>query len=496
MQNPGLRQRRRQEDGYVILMFLLLMVLSLAVVGGSLRVSAANIRTTHAATVRTERYFQAESGMNEALSWLREHSASILKPFSSSEFLTRFDRGAPSIGTNDTGDVRIPTKIKIRGTTNSVILTNSSDLATSAFPTTSHISTGASFNATGSFSGLTFDDSKVRVTLVDAVPLDPAKDSPPLAAPDTDYYPVYRIDSLTDLDRGAHTYGFVTGNLFYVDTIGFYGRDYVDAMQNCASAKYTGANAGPINAKCPVGSQGTITVANNARIYGSARTNGGIVNPAGVCADYPSCAAGGSKCTGPACGVPGLPTYQSWDSYCPPAAGPYPDLVAGANQNLVLNSAGCYNSMTINNRGSYTLTNTTAPYFIKTFTVVGGNPLTQLKIAPSVADGTVQMYTLTVTGGNINGNQAVNNSARPSQFRLIYLGSIDLTLNGNARISMGLTAPYAGITVQGNNEFRGGIVAKNLRFTGSATVMYDEGLGGSTLTDVTFKMRQVEEYYR
>ena len=115
--NKKINASGKEESGYVLMMFLLLMVLSLTVVGGSLKISSANVRTTYDATVRTDRYFQAESGMNQALSWLRANSADILKPFKGTEFLTRFDRGTPSIGSNDTGDARIPTKIKMKGTT-------------------------------------------------------------------------------------------------------------------------------------------------------------------------------------------------------------------------------------------------------------------------------------------------------------------------------------------------------------------------------------------
>src|SRR5690606_16706653 len=133
-----------------------------------------------------------------------------------------------------------------------------------------------------------------------------------------------------------------------------------------------------------------------------------------------------------------------WDEYCPPASGPYPDYIVPANQKRILNTAGCYNSVTLNNRSQLELTVTSAPYFFKTLSVSGGHPQTQLQVNPSPADGTVQLYLLTLVTNNLNGNQTVNPTARPSQFRVNYLGTSDLTLNGNANFGMALTAPNAG----------------------------------------------------
>ena len=100
-----------------------------------------------------------------------------------------------------------------------------------------------------------------------------------------------------------------------------------------------------------------------------------------------------------------------------------------------------------------------------------------------------------MTGGNVNGNQALNPSSRPSQFRFYYLGAANLTLNGNSKIGMAVVAPNAAITVQGSNDFNGGIIAKSLTLTGSANIIYDETLGGTTLTDSNYKVKQVLEYY-
>lgn len=485
----------RNGDGYALLILLILMALSTAAVAGSLRVSSSNVRTTMATAIRAQTYFTGESGVHEALSWLRNNSQSLTSPFSKTNFNNLFTRTAPSVGDNDTGSLTVPTKIKLKNTNSSAILSTNDDLATSAFPDTTHIVTNSAFSPTAQFTSNNVGSELVRVTLVDAVPLDPAQDSPPQATSNTDYYPIYRIDAMSSTDRGAHVLGYVTGSLYYVDIIGFYGENFVNVSQDCTSTTFTGSAPGTTNAKCPVGSKGTITVANNAEIYGTARTTGSIVTAGKVCADYPSCAQQGTKCSGASCTVPNMPTFQAWDVYCP-AGTSLGNYTVAASQNKILVTPGCYDTVTINNKGSLTLVTTTSPYYFKTLTVSGGNPLTQLKVNPSPSSANVQLYVQTITGNIINGNQTVNASARPSQLRFYYLGNADLTVNGNSPVSMAMVAPYANVTLSGNSNYNGGVLARGLTMTGSGNVVYDESLGGTSLTDVTYKLRELEEYYR
>ncbi len=488
-----LYQDKEAVAGFAIVPFLILMALCTAVLVGALKLSASSTRTTFASKVRSQRYYQSEAALNQALSWIRANSQNLVTPFKGTNFYNSFDRTSPSIGANDTTTYKVPTRLKVKGTNNSVILTNSSELATGAFPSTSNIVSGVSFDAQNQFAAKPFVNSSVRLTLIDAIPLDPAKDAPPLATPETDFSPIFRLDAMTGTDRGAHVSGYVTGNLYYVDTIGFYGKDYVNVNQDCDSATSTGATPGPKNAKCPVGSRGPINIANNAKVYGSARTNG-TVSPANkVCADYPSCTKQGRVCQGSGCAVPDLPVFDSWETYCPTNHGDY---TVGANQNRILVTAGCYNTVSIGNRGSLTLQTTSAPYYFKTLTIDGGNPQTQLKIAPSPSSGTIQLYLQTITGNIINGNQTVNPAYTPSQFRIYYLGTNDLKLNGNANMAFAMVAPYANVELLGNGDFYGGIMAKSLIFNGSASITYDETLGGTALNDLTLRLRNTEEGYK
>ena len=485
----------KREAGISLIPFLVFSSICAAVLITSLKLSASTTRTTYATRLRSERYYEAESGLNTVVSWLRANSQSLVSPLTKDAFYSRFDRTAPAVGTNDTGPVQVPTKVKLKNTSNSAILTNSADLAIAAFPSASHIVSGAAFDAVNQFAGINTGNAMVRVTLVDALPLDPAKDAPPLASPDTDYYPVYRIDAVTGTDRGSHVYGYVTGNLYYIDIVGFYGRDYVDVRQDCMSASFTGATPGPYNAKCPVGSNGLISLQNNAEVYGSARTNGSISPVDHVCGDYPSCTTQGRTCQGATCNVPGLPVFQTWDQYCPPGSS-HGNYSVPDNNSRILVTAGCYDTVTINNKGKLTLQTTTQPYFFRTLTVVGGNAATQLKVAPSPNTATVRLYVETVTGNIINGNQTINPSYKPSQLRVYYLGAAELKLNGNSPLAMAVVAPYAVVDIQGNSNFHGGVIAKALKFTGSATIVYDESLGGTNLNDLTLRLRNVEEGYK
>ncbi|MCC6932947.1 MAG: hypothetical protein IT292_06805 [Deltaproteobacteria bacterium] len=65
----------------------------------------------------------------------------------------------------------------------------------------------------------------VRITLVDAIPEKANLDfgAPPAATPQTDFNPVYQVDSLIDNDRGVYVYGTVIANLNHVFDYRVYG---------------------------------------------------------------------------------------------------------------------------------------------------------------------------------------------------------------------------------------------------------------------------------
>jgi hypothetical protein len=497
---------QNSEHGYALIAFLVLMSVGMFILAGSLGLARSNARTTYASKVRTDTFYQSEETMNRAMSWLRMRSADMLYPFTRANFYTSFTRSSsPSVGANDGSYLSVPTRIKRAGTSDSIILTAASELGSSFFPATQNISTGSSFQTVSEFQSADLASAMVRVTLIDALPVDPTLDfgAPPNPAPQTDFYPVYRIDAMTAVNEGSRVLGYVVGSLSYIDTIGFYGKDYLEGLQNCDS--YISANgaysSATKRAHCPIGSETVIRVHQNTKIYGTARTNGSITtsSPWGgqVCADFVSnCPNPGQTCEGPSCAVPGLPTFQAWSSYCPTDQG---DRTVSSNQTWTVGGNGanqkCWNTVGVNTNRTLTLTTTAYPYFIRSLSFAN-NSNSRLNLSPDSAGGTISLYVETIAGDAVNGNQMFNVNNRPSQFKLYYLGTADLTLNGTADMNVAIVAPYANVVVSGNFSFSGGIIAKGLRFTGSGNVHYDESLGGQSLTDVTYRLRNELQYYQ
>lgn len=492
------------DRGYALVAFLILMALGVMIATGAINVSSTSARSAYAGKVRTERFYDAETVMSDVLGWMRANSQSLVTPFTQARFYTDFDRTSPTVGSNDESPFNVPSRLKIAGTNDSAMLVSHNDLGDEHFPSTQHVITNAAFDAESSFAS-TFANDRVRLTLVDALALDPSKDwgAPPNPGPQSDFYPIYRIDAMTDIDEGSHVFGYVLGSLSYVDTVGFYGRDFLEARQACdsynsADGAYGGGNR---RAHCPVGSNGEIRVHQNTTIYGSLRTNGDILESApwggDVCATFAiGCPDAGATCEGAGCGVPGLPTFQPWNGYCPSDQG---DRIVNANTTWNLGGGApnqtCWNNVTVNSNRTLTLTSTQYPYFINTLTL-SNNSNSRLRIAPNPPTGTVRVYVQNITGDALNGNQLVNTNNRPSQLRMYYLGNNALTLNGTADMNAAIVSPNAGVNVSGNFLFQGGILATNLTMTGSGTVHYDESLGGTWLNDMTFRLRGEVQYYR
>lgn len=498
--------KARSERGTILLAAIILMALAAIVVASSLSSTGTNSQSVVASKERSQEYFKSEETLGLAANWFRAHSTSLAMMFSRTNFYLLFDRSSPSVGSNDASNVTIPTKIKLRNTNYAAILTNDSSLASNYFPATTDTLTGAAFNPVTAFASSTFGSQKVRVTLVDAIANDSTKDygdpDTGAAQPDTDFYPVYRIDAMTDDDSGTHVSAYMTGSLVIDSGVGFYGRDYVEVRQDIDSYK---SNIGPYNtstnrfANVPVGSHGSLSLHQNEIIYGTMKTTGAIINtsPFGgeVCADFISgCPNAGTTCQGSSCTIPSLPTYSAWASYCPSNQGNV-TINPSATLTVAGNAANqkCWNTVTIGNNKVLTLTTTTYPYFFKTLTIPNNG---RINFAPSPAAGTINIYVEKFTGDNFNGNQVYNINNKPYQLRIHYLGTAALTMNGTADMNAFLVAPYAGVTVSGNFTYQGGIKATSLYMTGSGNIHYDESGDVQTISDTTYRIRNQEENYK
>ena len=501
------RYTPEHERGSTLIGVLILLSLAILVTSTALSSVSLDVRSMFEAEKRSVQYYRAEDSLGRSVSWLRNNSNSLVSPFSRTNFYTTFDRTTPTIGSNDTSLFSVASKIKRQGTTQSVILTNSALISAGYFPTTINPNTGASFNPLTQFARATLGNDIVRVTLVDAIATDPTKDygdpDSGNAAPQTDFYPVYRVDSMDSIDRGAHVFSYVVGNLVSSSGTGFYGQNLASFSQSCDSyISNNGAYSDTTKrANCPIGSNSTLQIHQSTKIYGTASTNGAIngSTPYGgkVCADFTSnCPTPGTSCAGSSCAVPVLPTYQPWNTYCPTNQG---NTTISSNTTLSVagNSASqkCWNSVTISNNTVLSLNTTTNDYFIDTLTFQN-NSNSQLSIVPSPITGTINLYVRTITGNTINGNQAFNSANKPYQFRIHYLGTNALTINGNSQIKAFITAPYASVTFSGSNEFYGGIKALSLTTTGSAGLHFDESGDVPTLSDTQYTTRGLVERYR
>ena len=507
------RASRSDESAYVLVGVLILIALSSFVAAGSLKWSAMNARTTHAIKVRTDLFYESEASVGHVVSWFRQNSQQIVTPFRREEFYQRFTRTAPSVGTNEVSTVfTVPTNIKLSGTNDSAVLTSASGLVQGQFPLTEDIVTGSNFPAVSNFYTAGHGESQVRITLVDAIADDPTKDYGPLPnpMPETDFYPVYRIDAMTGDDEGSHVYGTLIGDVVHIFDIGIYGQDYLEINQPCDS--YLSASGGysvaSRRANCPAGSNSTASVHKNEEIYGSLQTNGDIdADPpfgGDTCADFQAgCPNKGETCAGEDCGVPLLEFFDPWNVYCPSHQAP---VTYAADTTLsvvdsdpstqeVLPIDRCWQHVIIQPGVTLTLDTTDSPYYIDTLELQN-NSNSVLDIKPNPVGGTVEVWVRKIVGDSFNGNQVLN-TGKPTEFRLYYLGTDDLLLNGNADMNTALVSPNAGVTVSGNFDYHGALLAKRLDLSGSGLVHYDESLGGTgQIVDVQYRLRDLVQRYR
>ncbi len=503
------QQSRDSESAYILVGVLILLTLAAFSILIIQNQSRDTLQTTNTARARSVNYYNAEDSMARGVAWIRKNSGHLASLFSRDNFYSNFDRSTPSVGSNDSG-LEIPTLLKANGTNNSLIITNSGDLATAVFPVAISAEDGSNFDAQAEFASAALGDSLVRITLVDAVPVTAASDfgdpDDGNAAPATDFRPIFRVDSLNASDSGSHTFAYLTGMPEYNTAAGFYGRDFMEMRQSCDSyvsddgAYNAGSNR---NANCTIGSDGEVRIHQSEDIYGTAKTPDAINASApfggGVCADFdPGCPNNGETCEGDdSCAGPGLPVYQTWATYCPTDQG---NVQANRNQtiNLTVSSDApahkCWAQVSTRSpNGEIVLSSTDYPYFIEELDIANNS---QLSIVPDTPNGVVELYVMEFTGNSFNGNQVVNTNNKPYQFRIHYLGNNDLTLNGTANVNAFLTAPNAGVTVSGNFTYQGSIRAASLTATGSGALRYDESGEEQSFSDLSLDVERVSQRYR
>jgi hypothetical protein len=524
------KKNEEAQAGYTLVAVLLFVMVTAFAGASAAGVLGNSIQTMSITNTRTEEYFRNEKVFGEAVQWMRDNSTGMTDVFGRTKFYSAFKRRPPSVGSNDQGNFQVPTKIAPRTEhEKSIILVSdpillhggSNSGAQGSFPLTTDTKSGAAFDSLSALKTSHFSGKKIRITLVDAIPVDPAKDYGDAGVPpQTDFQPLYRIDvfdrekvSRGDAegpqagtssrtffkDKGGHLFGHVLGKLHYDYGVGFYGRDQVEIRQPCDS--YI-SNSGPYSQTsarphCPIGSNGPVSILNSTAVYGSVHTNNAIsaLPPFGgrVCANA-ACSEAGTTCQGDTCQVPGLPNFSAWNTYCPSNQGatiPVSGSLLTVSGNDPMQK--CWSKVRIANNRVVTLTSTEYPYFIDELDISNTG---RLNFAPSPATGTITLYVRKITGDSFNGNQVFNVNNKPYQLRLNYLGVDRLRLNGTADMSTFIIAPSAAIEVLGNFVFRGGIKATALTFNGNGSLHYDESGDITTLKGISYQFRNVTQFYR
>ncbi|MCB0339191.1 MAG: hypothetical protein KDD53_06290 [Bdellovibrionales bacterium] len=473
---------KKPERGYILIGVLILTALSLIVASGMLASSSTNTKTRVLVNTQANNYYEVEATLNNVVAWLQTNSKSLVTAFNSANFNSNFDIGSPSLGDNEGEHFGVPTMVKIAGTNNSVMLTNNDFFGTPAFPSTSHIDSGASFNPITEFQNADLGSANARVILIWA------------RETGGNYEPIFRVDVVTgnNPDRGVHAFSYVFSTLeSSTVSLGFYGKTHLTTGtgNNCFSYLYThngvSWSKGAQRSNCPVASDNTITL--KSQINGTAAS---LLDP-GIVLSNPGGNVSGDQCEGPGCHSYVFDPVNTWDGYC--AASNHGDL--NVNPSVTLPTGGCWRDVSIPNNKTLTLTDTVNPYYFRTLSFSANNAKFDFGNIPPGQKVTIYMEK---TGNDhMNGNEYYNPNNAPHQVEVIYIGTDTFKMNGNADFNAVVISPNADIDVQGNFNFYGGIFAKSIDVSGNALFNYDEGIGGTpVLSDMNFAVKKASQRYR
>lgn len=477
----------QEERGYVMVGVMILLALGLIVSAGMLNSSATNAKARALVTTQADYYYQVETTLNAVVGWLQQNSKNLVTGFDASHFGPNFDTGSPAVGDNEGQFFNVPTMVKMKGTNDSVILSNNPSFGTPAFPATTNIDTNAPFDAVSEFQNADLGQANARIVLVWA------------RETAGNYEPIFRIDVMTgnNPDRGVHSFSYVYSTLQSSNNaMQFYGRDSLtlnNGNNECYSYSYTydagtstWSNGAP-RSNCGVASDNTTDI--GAKVHGNAYS---LLDP-GVNINGPSGDVSGNVCEGAGCHGYVLPVVNTYAGYCP-TGGPSYNIKA-SDPDLTLNTGGCYGSVQIANNKTVTLTDTSTPYYFSLLDFKAN--FAKIAFGNIPQGQKVTVYVDTVNNDHLNGNVWYNPNNAPHQVELFYIGTNNFKLNGTAALNMFFTAPNADVEVLGNFNYYGGIWAKSLTANGNARLWGDEEVAGvPSLNDIKFALRKTSQRYR
>ncbi|RMD86023.1 MAG: hypothetical protein D6808_04180 [Candidatus Dadabacteria bacterium] len=474
-----------KKRGFALIAAMAFVAITSAVVYFLLERSQFGLQGVRSRLDLVEEEYKIEDSIYKSIEWL--NSGKIYKPFSGRYFSKLFDVTSPSFGSND-GLYPVPTQLKLKGTDKSVIYSTDPDLGSSTFGSLLGM-LGAAFPV----APLRIDGAKVKITLVNGVPLSGGVDEE--ASDAKDHYPIFRIDAMSGIQSGMHRVGYVVGKLIYGGRTGIYGEQKAVMGGRCdaydsSESLYSTDTKSP---DCLVASYKKVEIGAKGVVWGSVAANKEVKIKKGgeVCKDFQDgCPNEGEVCEGGQCNVSKLKGNNGWESYCPTDQG---DLTVNGSMILKLSGGSpdknCWSKVTIRNKSTLTLVSTRYDYFFKKLEFKGKKSL--LKISPSTKNGVVSLHVKEIEPKTIKG-KAIENSFRPVQFEFLFHGDDKVNLSGT-ELYMALIAPSAEIKVMNNVEFWGVIKAKKLSVGRKAFIHYDLSEGSSgELTGIFYKLTRVE----
>ncbi len=164
------KERKPNCRGAAIIGAIIVILISTIVIGTMLSRVAYQTRTAFNMKQRDVYYYTAENTAGRAVNWLKDNQLRLLPAFTQPAFDSLFERDAFTAGENDSGDFPVMTRVKIKGTQNAFIIANTESSFQPAAPDIPQ-GDGVSFSPQLSFGNTDLGAGKVRITLVDAVPV-------------------------------------------------------------------------------------------------------------------------------------------------------------------------------------------------------------------------------------------------------------------------------------------------------------------------------------
>ncbi len=502
-------QQKISERGYTLVVVMILLGLTAFVVREALKRSSLGSGIIYESRARASRLNAVENSLYKTITYLRDNSHKYASPFDRANFYTKFDRiGSSSVGANDT-TLGIPTQLWLDGTSNTALLTNDNALlGTEAFPASTNITDGTAATLTGTLSGASLGTGKVRVTLLDAIGETTANDTAP--TPTTDFDPIYRVDSMTDIDEGAHLYAILRGDIVNLFDYGVYGKTAFTFAGTCdsynsASGDYS---SGIKAAGCVAGSYSTSAISMSGTIYGELHNNYRDSSVSGsVCSNFTvGCPNAGKKCNGKECAPLLLDQFliggsSTFATYCPTNQG---NSVANCAITTTLQNGQCWNQLGGRAGCKNTLTSCKSgcTYNGTYYANILGfqSSTTNVDFTPTLGTGVVELYFWSVTSNTLYDTNIYNNTTgqRPLRLRLYYMGTTSITISGTTQpIRAFIVAPFAQVTVAANVKIYGGLVADTVIVNSGAEIHYDSSMAGEGIVeDMQYRIRQITEVHR